>query len=178
MRFVRKSPWGALALGAAALALAGCDGLLGKPNVYKLPVGRAYEKLGAVVMKPSGTAPMGRLEIETTKRTNESVEWAAKYGMRCIASLKALEAEKTRVDVSCKYPDGSGGLPAKYIRYRVIELVDATLKDRPYDPKKADGITAAMWPADVVDHGTIGTAAAKALEMDRRVAEDMRNARR
>jgi hypothetical protein len=64
---------------------------------------------------------------------------------------------------------------AKLTRVRVIELVDATLRDRPFDPKKAaDGSTAAFWPRDVIDHGTIGTAAAKALELERRMAEETR----
>ena len=62
------------------------------------------------------------------------------------------------------------------IRNHVIELVDATLKDRAFDPQKADGATAAFWPKDVVDHGNLATAAAKALEMNREMAEQLRQA--
>jgi len=60
------------------------------------------------------------------------------------------------------------------IRNRVIELVDATLNDRPFDPQKADGATAAFWPEDVIDHGNLGTAAAMALEMERQMTEVLR----
>ena len=166
---------------AAALSLAGCDELFGKPNVYKLPVARVHEKLMAAVIKPSGSGPFGRLEVETSGRRYVSVEWALKgsrTGNLCSASLKPLEAEQTLVDISCK--DGgpsegaAAGLYAIMIRARVIELVDATLKDRPFDPQKATGATASSWPADVIDHGNMATAATKALEMERQMAEDIR----
>ena len=167
----------------AAASLAGCEALYGTPNVYKLPVGRAYAKLMAFDIQPSGKGPFGRLQIETSGTRNRSVEWAAKGNSAnpiCVASLKPQEAEQTRVDVSCKN-GGEGpaaGIYAKLSRNRVIELVDAILKDRPYDPKKAqDGATAALWPADVIDHGNLATASAKALEMDRQVAEDLRQIR-
>jgi hypothetical protein len=82
------------------------------------------------------------------------------------------------MDVSCRgggASDGAAaGLVVKMIRNRVIELVDATLKDRPFDPKKADGATADFWPKDVIDHGNLATAAAKALEMDRQMADGLR----
>ena len=163
---------------AAALPLAGCDELFGKPNVYKLPVARVHEKLMAAPIKPSGTGPFGRLEIETSGRRYVSVEWSVKgsrAGNLCAASLKPLEAEQTLVDVSCKeYAGGAAsGLLAKLIRARVIELVDATLKDRPFDPQKANGATAVSWPDDVIDHGNMNTAATKALEMQRQMAEDI-----
>ena len=164
---------------AAAISLAGCDALGGKADVYKMPVARAYHKLLNAAITPSGKGPFGRLEIETTGKRNELVEWTVK-GSRadpvCTASFKALDAEQTRVAVSCKGGDGpADGITAKLIRVRAIEHVDATLKGRPFDHKKADdGSTAAMWPKDVIDHGNLGTAAAKALEMDRKVAEDLR----
>jgi hypothetical protein len=46
-------------------------------------------------------------------------------------------------------------------------MIDAKLTDRPYDPRRAQGSTAAFWPDDVVDHGNLQDATAKALEMDR-----------
>jgi hypothetical protein len=160
---------------AAAISLAGCDALFGRPNVYKLPVARAYQKLIAVAIEPSGNGPFFRLRTETSGKPNESVEWTAKGSHRCVVSLTPLEAERTRIDVSCKGRDGAAaGLQTKMIRKRVIELVDATLKDRPFDPQKADGATAAFWPADVVDHGNLATAAAEALEMARETAEQLR----
>jgi hypothetical protein len=167
----------------AAVSLAGCEALYGTPNVYKLPIARAYQKLMAFDIKPSGKGPFGRLQIETSGIRNRTVEWAVKGNTAepiCVATLKSQEGDQTRVDVSCKN-GGEGpaaGIYAKMARNCVIELVDAALKDRPYDPKKADeGATAALWPADVIDHGNLATASAKALEMDRQVAEDMRQIR-
>ena len=164
---------------AAAMSLAGCEALNGAPNVYKMPVARAYQKLMAATIKPSGNGPFYRLEIETSGKRNALVEWSSKRsqdGAICSASLKPLDAEQTRIDISCKGGEGvTDGLMAKLTRVRVIELVDATLRDRPFDPKKAaDGSTAAFWPKDVIDHGTIGTAAAKALELERQMAEETR----
>ena len=170
-----------LILCAAAVSLAGCDALFGKPNVYKMPVPRAYQKLMAASIKPSGNGPFYRLETQTAGNRNQSVEWTAKgshAAHKCVASLTSLEAEQTRVDVSCKGnspSDGAAaGLVVKMIRKRVIELVDATLKDRPFDPQKADGATAYSWPDDVIDHGNLATAAAKAIEMDREMAAQIR----
>jgi hypothetical protein len=144
-------------------------------------VARAYQKLMAVTIEPSGNGPFVRLETETSGKRNESVEWIATgshASLRCIASLTPLEAERTRIDVSCNGRSAAAGamvgLLMKMIRNRVIELVDATLKDRPFDPQKADGATAAFWPADVIDHGNLGTAAAKALEMERQMTEVLR----
>jgi hypothetical protein len=164
---------------AAAMSLAGCEALWGTPNVFRLPVARVYDKLSAVAIKPSGTGPFGRLEIETSGRRYQYVEWTLKEdqaGPLCVASLTPLEAEKTRVDISCKaFGDGAeSGLVALMIRRRVIELVDATLRDRPFDARKADnGVTAAFWPKDVIDHGNLGTAAGKALEMERQMALEL-----
>ena len=173
----------AFAVCSAAISLAGCDALTGKADVYKMTVARAYHKLLNAEITPSGKGPFGRLEIETTGKRNELVEWTVKASRAdpvCVATFKSLEAEQTRVAISCKGGDGPGdGLMAKLIRTRVIEHVDATLKGRPYDHKKADdGSTAAMWPKDVIDHGNLGTAATKALEMERRMAEESRQVSR
>ena len=167
---------------AAAMSLAGCEAITGTPNIYKMPVARAYHKLMNVAIAPSGKGPFGRLDIATAGDRNKVVEWTVKGRPEplCTASLKPADGEQTRVDVSCKaVGDGAGaGITANLIRNRVIELVDATLKDRAFDPKRADeGATAANWPKDVIDHGTIGTAAAQALEMERKMAQDMQQMR-
>jgi hypothetical protein len=164
---------------AAAISVAGCDALTSKANVYKLPVARAYQKLMAVDIKPSGTGPFYRLDIQTTGKRNELVEWAIKghNAPYCVASLKSLDAERTRVDLSCKRGEGAiAGMQAKLTRNRVIELVDATLKDRPFDSKSADlAAVAASWPEDpATKDANLGTAAAEALEMDRKMSEDIR----
>jgi hypothetical protein len=167
---------------AAAMSLAGCELPFGKPNVYKMPVARAYHKLMNVDITPSGKGPFGRLDIATTGERNKLVEWTVKGSPQylCAASVKPQDAEQTLVAISCNARgDGAeSGIAAKMMRKRVIELVDATLKDRPFDPKKAsEGTTAAFWPDDVIDHGNFGTAAAKALEMDRQMAETLQEVR-
>jgi hypothetical protein len=168
---------------AAAISLAGCDAFGGKADVYKMPVARAYHKLMNAAITPSGKGPFGRLEIDITGIRNQLVEWTIKASRSdplCTASLKPVDAEQTRIAISCKGGDGpADGMLAKLLRSRVIEHVDATLKNRPFDPGKADdGATAAAWPKDVIDHGNLGTAAAKALEMDRKTAEDFRQVSR
>ena len=168
---------------AAAMSLAGCEALTGTPNVYKMPVARSYHKLMNVAITPSGNGPFGRLDVDTTGDRNKLVEWTVKASRAkplCTALLKPQDAEQTRIDISCNELGGGAesGLVAKMMRNRVIELVDATLKDRPFDPKKAlDGSTASNWPKDVIDHGNFGTAAAKALEMDRQMALDLQQMR-
>ncbi len=164
---------------AAALSLAGCEALSGQANVYKLPVARAYQKLMAAEIKPSGTGPFGRLEIQTTGKRNELVEWTVKghSSPYCTVSLKSVDAERTRLDVSCMRGEGAiAGLQAKLMRNRAIELVDATLKDRPFDSKSAEiAAVAASWPADpATKDANLGTAAAEALEAHRQAAQDVR----
>jgi hypothetical protein len=175
----RGSKMKIVVLFAAAIALAGCDDLVEKPYVFKLPAAKAYDKLMAAPVTPV----FGRQTIEITGKKYELVEWTTKgFGSLCNASLKPQGADKTRVDISCKdYGEGAAaGIATTMRRNRLIELVDATLRDRPYDPKKAqDGHMAARWPKDVIDHGTLGTAAGKALEMDRQMAlelQQMQNA--
>jgi hypothetical protein len=172
-----------LCLFGAAISLAGCDDLVQKAYDYKMPASTAWQKLTAAPVNPSGKGPFGRLAMEMSGKKNELVEWKIKGSSTalCTAGLKPREGEQTRVDVSCRdFGDGAGaGITATLIRNAVIEFVDATLRDRPYDPMKAeDGFTAARWPKDVIDHGTIGTAAGRALEMERKMAlelQEMRN---
>ena len=169
-----------LVLFAAALVLAGCEALTGQGNVYKLPVDRVYQKLMAAPAKPPGGGPFGKLEIQTSGKRNESVEWATNRGRvsLCVASLKSLDAERTRIDLSCNMGNSAiEAMQAKLIRNLVIEFVDAALKDRPYDHEKAKlAVVASSWPADVAAHGNMGTAAAEALEMERKMSEINRRA--
>ncbi len=98
---------------AAAISLAGCDDLVQKPYVYKMPVATAHQKLMTAAVKPSGKGPFGRLEIETSGKKNELVEWSVKgssTGALCNASLKPQGAEQTRIDVSCKNRGGAEGV--------------------------------------------------------------------
>ncbi|HYJ53221.1 MAG TPA: hypothetical protein VEW04_08610 [Allosphingosinicella sp.] len=156
---------------AGAALLAGCtsDG-----NVYAMPVGDVYAKLANFRPEPSGTGPFGRLSTNVTGSGGRQVVWSASGshgGYRCTATLVPVETEQTRIDLSCggggPSSGAAAGLEANMIRKAVIEMIDAKLSDRPYDPQRAQGSTAAFWPADVVDHGDIRDATAKAIEMDR-----------
>lgn len=173
-----------LAVCVAALPLAGCDAFSSQANVYKLPAARVYQKLMAAEIKPSGTGPFGRMEMQTTGKRNEVVEWNVKGSGKpiCVTTLKSLDAERTRVDMSCAMGEGAiAGLQAKLIRSRAIEFVDATLKDRPFDHEKASvGSVAASWPADpATKDANLGSAAAEALEMNRKMSElERANSRR
>ena len=157
-------------IAAGAALLAGCGG----GNVYDMPVADAYAKLANLRVEPSGTGPFGRLATTTTGSGGRSVTWSASgtfAARRCVATLSPVEPARTRIDLTCGGASPSSGAAAgleiNQTRKAVIELIDAKLTGRPYDPRRAQGSTAAFWPADVVDHGDIGDATAKALEMDR-----------
>jgi len=156
-------------IAAGALLLASC----GEGNVYDMPVGEAYARLANLRVEPSGTGPFGRLNTTTTG-SGRTVTWSASGSMasrRCVATLSPVEPARTRIDLTCSGGGaGSGaaaGLETNQTRKAVIELIDAKLTNRPYDPQRARGSTAAFWPDDVVDHGNLSTATANAIEMDR-----------
>jgi hypothetical protein len=157
-------------IAATAVLLAGC----GEGNVYDMPVADAYAKLANLRVEPSNTGPFGRLDPTTTGSGGRTVTWSASgtfAARRCVATLSPVEPSRTRIDLTCGGASPSSGaaagLETNQTRKAVIEMIDAKLTGRPYDPRRAQGSTAAFWPADVVDHGNIGDAAAKALEMDR-----------
>jgi hypothetical protein len=155
-------------------ATAGC--LFGEPNVYSMPAAEAYRRLASVRIEPSGSGPFGMLETIVTRSPPHRVTWTGTQsgggmgGYRCGLTVTPVDDASSRVDVSCNGGGaGSGaaaGLESNLIRKRVIEQVDATLTGRDFDPRRANGATAAGWPADVVDHGTLGDAVNTAREMD------------
>lgn len=158
-----------IVIGGAALLLAGC----GDGNVYDMPVSEAYAKLANLRVAPSGTGPFGQLNTTTTG-SGRTVTWSASgshAALRCVATLVPVEEARTRVDLTCGGAGaGSGaaaGMENNLIRKRVIEMIDAKLSGRPYDPQRANGITASSWPADAAGHGNYGDAVGKAVEMDR-----------
>ncbi len=65
-------------------------------------------------------------------------------GQACTLKLARLAEASTRVAVACTGVDSAS---AGHLRQRVIELIDATLTGRPFNPQKADGATAYRWPA-------------------------------
>jgi len=159
-----------LVLGAAAL-LAGC----GDGNVYGMPVADVYARLADYRPAPANRGPFGRLVSNVTGDDDgRTVTWTATGSharRRCVATLVPLDEARTRIDLTCG-GGGAGegaaaGLAVDYSRRRVIEMIDARLTGRDYDPERAQGATAASWPADAVDHGNLATAQRDALSMER-----------
>lgn len=164
----------------AAGALAGC----GNGNVYDMPVGDVYARLANYRPAPSNTSPFGRLNTTVTGSGGRTIVWSASGshgGRRCTATLAPEGEGRTRIDLSCQ-GGGAGegaaaGLATNLTRKAVIEMIDARLTGRDYDPQRAQGATAAFWPEDVIDHGNLGTATQSAMEMDRQVRRDLQQAR-
>lgn len=65
-------------------------------------------------------------------------------GQACTLKLTRLAEASTRVAVACTGVDSAS---AGHLRDRVIELAEATLTGRAFNPQKADGATAYRWPA-------------------------------
>lgn len=143
---------GTLVLVAGALALGGCG--VASLDTYDMPVAQAYAKLAAIDLEDvEGPFQEGR-DIRVEKKENESLRWTSGKGGRfdCVATLSALEATRTRVAVSCaERREMFGGMLARMSRSNVIEKVDSTLRDRPFDAEQAKA-TAARYPADTVRH--------------------------
>jgi hypothetical protein len=164
----------AIIIGGVAVAAAlWFHGPLGEPNVYSMSAEEAYQKLAAVQVEPSGNGPFGRLDTTVSRSATDTVTFTASGShayRRCTAKVTPVDGGKARIDASCDGGSaGTGaaaGLEMNLARKAFIELLDATLDGRAYDPERAMGSTAARWPKDVVDHGDYGTAVADAVKMD------------
>jgi len=168
------------AISFATLLLAGC----GKPDVYAMSRDQAYKRLNAAHIEPSGDGPFFRLATTVSGNGVNEVVWDASGSMahhKCTMTLAKEDADKTRVAVNCDGGSaGSGaaaGMEHAMIRNRVIEMVDATLKGRPFNPALASGATAARWPGDGVDGSYVG-AVAGAIKMDSDMKRDIRDMER
>lgn len=143
-------------------------------DVYAMPVDLAYAKLVDVDFGPLSE---GEVALDTVKTASgngrDKVTWVHKGDMayyKCNLALAPLpdDTAQTHVTVTC---DGGGagngaaaGMAHNLFRSRIIERVDATLTDRPFDKDRA-GATASRWPGDGVD-GSLGTASTEALKMN------------
>lgn len=152
------------------LGLAACSSE--QPNVYALPQADAVARLAAVTVKPSGSAAFGEMALRASKKGTDAIVWDAsgnrnKY--RCDLVVAPADKGGSRVGISCdgSFPAaGAGaGLVKNALRNRAIELVDATLEDRPFDPQLAEGATARGWPENGADFGSVADAAKQAVEM-------------
>lgn len=170
-----------LILGAVlASLLAGCA----EPDEYPLSRKQAYDKLLSARIEPSGDGPFFRLRTTITGNGGSEVTYDALGDMAhriCHMHLTELEPELTKVKVTCE-GGGAGegaaaGMAHNMVRNRVIELVDATLKGRPFNPDLAGGSTAYRWPSDGVD-GSFAGAASQALKQDMEMRRNMAEAER
>jgi hypothetical protein len=156
------------ALPFASLLVAGCD--LGG-NVYAMPSQQVYDKLSSASVSWDGKGPFGKLDVSPGGDGSGTVRWSSSYGTRfCEANIVPEGTDKSRINVFCDGPGegaATGMMQAMY-RSAIIEHIDATLKGRPYDRRKALGETASTWPKDPRQaDGSIGAAAGEALKMDR-----------
>jgi hypothetical protein len=157
-----------------ALLTSACDW---KANVYPMTPQQVYDKLVAAPL-PGEHGPFGKLDVSPSGEGNGIVRWASSLGTRfCEANIVPEGADKSRINVFCDGPGegaATGMMQAMY-RAAIIEHIDATLKGRPYDPRKALGETATLWPNDPRQaDGSLGAAAGEALKMDQEMHQDIR----
>ncbi len=143
-------------------------------DVYEMPVSNAYGLLSTATLTEDGKGPYGRLDTSVAGNGSNQIYWSgsgAHASRKCTLQLQPFEgdAARTHVTVDCKggsMSDGAAaGMAHNMHRNQVIELVDATLTGRAYDPSNV-GEIASRWPGDGVD-GSLGTAMGNAIEMDR-----------
>jgi len=167
-------------LGVTALGLltAAC----GQGNLYPMTPDEAYAKLLTAKLKPSGkTGPFYMLPITVSGDGSSTVRWKqAETGLvLCEANVTAEGADKSRITAFCG-AGGEGaaaGMTQAMNRKALIELIDATLRGRPYDQQKAMGSTAAGWPKDERQaDASLGGAATEALKMQRDIQKMQKEA--
>jgi hypothetical protein len=163
----------ALALLCASAALAGCA----PGDEYGMSRKDAYLKLARLEIEPSQQAPFIMLDQDVRGNGLNEVNFGATPdapGFGCLARLTELAPDSTKVTLTCHGAAGDGasnGMAHNMLRNRLIELIDATLNDRAYNPSNA-GSTASRWPGDGVD-GSIGGAMGQALKMDADTRRDL-----
>jgi hypothetical protein len=147
----------------------------GKVNVYGMPVSAVYQSLSTMSTDVNQGA---LLSAEMTVSGDGEREVYLNVGDTrfCTISLTPEKESSTEINVSCEnYGEGAmAGMTGRMRRNVLIERIDSTLKNRPYNKDLALGGSAAGWPADTVQHGNLMDAQAKALEMDaetRRMAD-------
>jgi hypothetical protein len=153
-------------LTALALVTSAC----GQGNLYPLPQDQAYAKLIEAKIVPSNKPPFGKLNIVAGGDGTSTVRWSVNGMKMCEANIAAEGADKSRINAFC---DGGGegaaaGIMQNMYRNGIIELIDAALRGREFDPRLASGSTAASWPKDSRQaDASLGGAATEALKMER-----------
>lgn len=155
----------------------------GDPNVYPLSQAEAYAKLTSSHLPSDGKSAFGRLSYSTSGNGESKVYWNGTGGtfasVHCEAEVTPEGAAKSRIMAFCNGGGAGDGAAAGMLsgmqRRALIEHIDATLTNRPFDTAKSLGATASRWPSDAHQpDGSYGTMVAGALKMDR----DMHNMER
>ena len=144
---------------------------------YPLALGDAYHKLETAQLVHGHKGAFGGLETSISGNGRDQLSWKAGgtfAAFDCTLKLAPLGEARTKVAVSC---DGGGGGAATGLlmtmtRNAVIEQIDSTLKNRPYDIKLAEGGTAYRWPEDVVHHADFNESVGKAVQMGADIADE------
>jgi len=137
-------------LAAALFALSGCS----EANVYPLSMAETYKRLSAAEIEPSKDGMFFTLDTLVSGNSADEVTWSVGGSAEasCTMHLAKVDDTHTRIGVSCKgdSPSDAAAVERLYgkLRGRVIEMVDATLTGRKFDPAAALGRTAARWPND------------------------------
>jgi hypothetical protein len=140
-------------IGSLCLLLATTACLYTEPNVYAMDSLDVVSRLARVKVEPSNNGPFGRLDFSARRQGSRKVIWTATGShahRRCEIEVTPVEPGSSRVDINCRGASPSSGVVAgletSYTRKRAIELIDATLRGREYDPRLAQGSTAWGWP--------------------------------
>ena len=156
----------------------------GDPNVYPLSQADAYAKLSSAHIPSDGKTAFGRLDYSTSGNGDSKVYWNGTGGtfasVHCEAEITPEGAAKSRIMAFCNGGGAGEGAAAGMVsgmqRRALIEHIDATLRDRPFDPRKAVGETAARWPSDAHQpDGSYGTMVGDALKMEHDMHQSLRD---
>ena len=145
-------------------------------NVYPMTPQQAYEKLVNAPIERSGKGPFGTMDISASGDGSSTIHWGNGSYNICEANLAPEGTDKTRITAYCG-GGGEGaaaGIEQGLRRKALIELIDSTLRDRPFDRMLAYGSTAGSWPDDPRQaDSSYGAAATEALKMDRDMHKDI-----
>jgi hypothetical protein len=166
----------ALLLGGVVAAVLGYAWFSrGEANVYPMSVQDTYSKLTGTKIESDYSGVLGKRDISISGNGENVVYWRASGAhatTRCQADLTPEGSSSTRINAYCdggSLPSGAAaGMLHGMMRQRIIEHIDATLTDRPFDKNRARGQTAGLWPKDVRQpDASLGTAVNDAIKMDR-----------
>lgn len=142
-------------------------------NEYPMAPKAAYDKLMAAEFEKGGKQAWGTVGAEKSGNGSNRITFTG-WG-ECTLDIVPDGDEATRSALSVTCPNmGEGaaaGMETALRRHSLIEWIDSTMTNRPYDQQLAFmGTTAGRWPDDVVAHGGIIEAQAEAIKMSSEAA--------